>query len=245
MGIEKLVPSLADLDLMLKVLGRSATGQKITTYSSLVTGPRRPGETEGPEEMHVILIDNGRSGILGGDLAEILGCIRCGACLNACPVYKNVGGHAYGDTYPGPVGSIVTPGLRGVEGWKELPDASSLCGACKEVCPVRLDIPRMLLQLRKAAVDKGTASWTLRLGLRVFGAVASRPPLFKAAARLGALAGRLLAPDGWFRRLPGLAGGWTRSRDLKAPAAKSFQRLWRERQARKGVHPGGGLEERG
>lgn len=243
MGIEKLVPSLADLDLMLKVLGRSATGQKITTYSSLVTGPRRPGETEGPEEMHVVLIDNGRSSILGGDLAEILGCIRCGACLNACPVYKNVGGHAYGDTYPGPVGSIVTPGLRGVEGWKELPDASSLCGACKEVCPVRLDIPRMLLQLRKAAVDKGTSPWALRLGLWGFGVIASRPPLFKAAARLGALAGRIVAPSGWFRRLPGLAGGWTRSRDMKAPAAKTFQQLWKERQARKGLRPGGG--ERG
>jgi L-lactate dehydrogenase complex protein LldF len=242
MGIEKLVPSLADLDLMLKVLGRSATGQKITTYSSLVTGPRQPGETEGPEEMHVVLIDNGRSSILGGDLAEILGCIRCGACLNACPVYKNVGGHAYGDTYPGPVGSIVTPGLRGVEGWKELPDASSLCGACKEVCPVRLDIPRMLLQLRKAAVDKGTSPWALSLGIRLFGIVGSRPLLFKASARLGALAGRILAPGGWFRRLPGLAGGWTRSRDLKAPAAKSFQQLWKERQDLKGVRPGGGGE---
>lgn len=233
MGIEKLVPSLADLDLMLKVLGRSATGQKITTYSSLVTGPRKPGETEGPEEMHVVLIDNGRSDILGGDLAEILGCIRCGACLNACPVYKNIGGHAYGDTYPGPVGSIVTPGLRGVKGWKELPDASSLCGACKDVCPVRLDIPRMLLQLRKAAVEQGTAPWVLRLGLWGFGFVASRPALFKPLARLGGIAGRLAAKDGWIRKLPGLAGGWTRSRDMKAPAPKSFQRLWAERQARK------------
>lgn len=234
MGIEKLVPSLSDLDLMLKILGRSATGQKITTYSSLVTGPRRPGETEGPEEMHVILIDNGRSDILGGDLAEILGCIRCGACLNACPVYKNIGGHAYGDTYPGPVGAIVTPGLRGVGKWKELPDASSLCGACKEVCPVRLDIPRMLLQLRKAAVEQGTAPWVLRMGLWGFGVVASRPALFKLAARLGGIAGRLAARDGWIRSLPGIAGGWTRSRDMKAPAPKSFQQLWRERQARKG-----------
>lgn len=234
MGIEKLVPSLSDLDLMLKILGRSATGQKLTTYSSLVTGPRRPGETEGPEEMHVILIDNGRSDILGGDLAEILGCIRCGACLNACPVYKNIGGHAYGDTYPGPVGAIVTPGLRGVGRWKELPDASSLCGACKEVCPVRLDIPRMLLQLRKAAVEQGTAPWALRLGLWGFGAVASRPALFKLAARLGGIAGRMAARDGWIKSLPGIAGGWTRSRDMKAPAPKSFQQLWRERQARKG-----------
>lgn len=237
MGIEKLVPSLADLDLMLKVLGRSATGQKITTYSSLVTGPRRPGETEGPEEMHVILIDNGRSDILGGDLAEILGCIRCGACLNACPVYKHIGGHAYGDTYPGPVGAIVTPGLRGVAAWKELPDASSLCGACKEVCPVRLDIPRMLLQLRKAAVDLGTAPWALSLGLWGFGVVASRPGLFRLAARLGGFAARLVARDGWIDRLPGLLGGWTRSRDLRVPASKTFQQLWQERQSRKPAPP--------
>ena len=231
MGIEKLVPSLADLDLMLKVLGRSATGQKLTTYSSLVTGPRRPGETEGPEEMHVVLIDNGRSDILGGDLAEILGCIRCGACLNACPVYKNIGGHAYGDTYPGPVGSVVTPGLRGVAEWKELPDASSLCGACREVCPVRLDIPRMLLGLRQSAVEAGTAPWTLRLGLRAYGLIASRPALYRPASRLAALAARLVAREGWIRSLPGLPGGWTRSRDMRAPAPRTFQDLWRGRQA--------------
>ena len=229
MGIEKLVPSLSDLDLMIKILGRSATGQKITTYTSLITGPRRPGETDGCEEMHVILLDNGRSRILGGPIAEILGCIRCGACLNACPVYKNIGGHAYGDTYPGPIGAIVTPGLRGIKDWKALPDASSLCGACKEVCPVRLDIPRMLLELRKHAVEEASVPWTLRLGLWGFGVAASRPWLYRIGARLGGMAARLLAPDGWIKKLPGLAGGWTRSRDMKAPAAQSFQRQFRAR----------------
>ncbi len=232
MGIEKLVPSLADLDLMVKILARSATGQKITTYTSLVTGPRRPGETDGCEEMHVILLDNGRSNILGGPLAEILGCIRCGACLNACPVYKNIGGHAYGDTYPGPIGAIVTPGLRGVKDWKALPDASSLCGACKEVCPVRLDIPRMLLELRKQAVEEAKVPWTLRAGLWGFGLAASRPWLFKPGARLGGIAARLMAPGGWIKKLPGLAGGWTRSRDMKAPAPKTFQQLFRERKTK-------------
>ena len=232
MGIEKLVPSLADLDLMIKILARSATGQKITTYTSLVTGPRREGETDGCEEMHVILLDNGRSAILGGPIAEILGCIRCGACLNACPVYKHVGGHAYGDTYPGPVGSVVTPGLRGIGGWKELPDASSLCGACREVCPVRLDIPRMLLELRKQAVAEAGIPWALRGAMRVFGFAAAKPWMYRAGAALFRRTARLLARDGWIRGLPGLAGGWTRSRDLKAPAPASFQTLWRERAAR-------------
>jgi L-lactate dehydrogenase complex protein LldF len=232
MGIEKLVPGMADLDLMIKILGRSATGQKITTYTSLVTGPRRPGESDGCEEMHVILLDNGRSRILGGPIAEILGCIRCGACLNACPVYKNIGGHAYGDTYPGPVGAIVTPGLRGIKGWKALPDASSLCGACREVCPVRLDIPRMLLELRKHAVEEADIPWSLRAGLWAFGVGASRPWLYRLGAGLARIAAGIAVPGGWIRKLPGLAGGWTRSRDMKAPAAKSFQDLWRERKAR-------------
>jgi L-lactate dehydrogenase complex protein LldF len=229
MGIEKLVPSLSDLDLMIKVLARSATGQKITTYTSLVSGPRREGESDGCQEMHVILLDNGRSRILGGPIAEILGCIRCGACLNACPVYKNVGGHAYGDTYPGPVGSIVTPGLRGIRDWKELPDASSLCGACREVCPVRLDIPRMLLELRKQAVAEADVLFSLRVGLWGFGFAASKPFLYRAGAGLFRRFSRLLSREGWIHKLPGLAGGWTRSRDLKAPAPKSFQELWRDR----------------
>ena len=152
MGIEKLIPSLTDLDRCLKVLARSGTGQKLTVYTTMIHGPRRAHEADGPDELHVILLDNGRSGMLAGETAEILGCIRCGACLNACPVYRNIGGHAYGDTYPGPVGAVVTPGLRGLGPWSELPSASTLCGACREVCPVRLDIPRMLLALRR---DRG------------------------------------------------------------------------------------------
>ena len=229
MGIEKLVPSLADLDLMIKILARSATGQKITTYTSLVSGPRRPGESDGPEEMHVILLDNGRSNILDGELAEILGCIRCGACLNACPVYKNIGGHAYGDTYPGPVGAIVTPGLRGLKEWKALPDASSLCGACREVCPVRLDIPRMLLKLRQASVEEGGTPVSLKYMMKGFGLVVSRPWLYRMAARFGGVAARMLAKKGWLHKLPGLGSGWTRSRDMRAPVKKSFQDQWKER----------------
>ncbi len=229
MGIEKLVPSLAEFDWMIKILARSATGQKITTYTSVISGPRRAGDHDVPEEMHVVLLDNGRVNILGGEIAEILGCIRCGACLNACPVYRNIGGHAYGDTYPGPIGAIVTPGLRGMKDWKELPDASSLCGACRDVCPVRLDIPRMLLKLRQTGVEEGRAPASIKWMMKGFGIVVSRPWLYRLSARWGGRVARLLASRGWIHKLPGLGGGWTRSRDMRAPAAKSFQQLWKER----------------
>ena len=230
MGIEKLVPTMADLDLFLKILARSATGQKLTSYTTLIRGPKKPDEESGPEELHVVLLDNGRSRILAGETAEILGCIRCGACLNACPIYKNIGGHAYGDTYPGPIGAIVTPGLRGLRDWKELPGASTLCGACREVCPVRLDIPRMLLSLRKACVEQLPNPLGLRIGMKVYGMAASRPALYRRLAKLGRWFLRALAEEGWVKKkVPGLATGWMRVRDLKAPAAMTFQELWRAR----------------
>lgn len=236
LGIEKLVETMADLDSCLKVLARSATGQKLTVYTTLVRGPRQPGDADGPDELHVVLLDNGRSRILAGETAEILGCIRCGACLNACPVYRTIGGHAYGDTYPGPVGAIVTPGLRGLDAWRELPQASSLCGACKEVCPVSLDIPRMLLALRGAA---GAASQprSLQIGMRLFAWAAARPAVYRRASRLIRWALNREARDGWIHRLPGYAGRWTMSRDLKAPAPRSFEQRWRDRHQRKEAAP--------
>ena len=233
MGIEKLVETMADLDRCVKVLARSATGQKITVYTTLVRGPRGPRDTDGPEEFHVVLLDNGRSRILAGETAEILACIRCGACLNACPVYRTIGGHAYGDTYPGPVGAIVTPGLRGLHDWSALPHASSLCGACREVCPVRIDIPRMLLELRREAAPHAEPQ-SLRPAMKMFAWVASRPRVYRAAAKAARWALRRLERNGWIRRLPGLAGGWTKSRDFKAPPGPSFQEMWRERQRQKG-----------
>jgi L-lactate dehydrogenase complex protein LldF len=229
MGIEKLVASMADLDVCLKVLARSGTGQKLTVYTTMVRAPRSRGDSDGPEELHVVLLDNGRSRILAGETAEILGCIRCGACLNVCPVYRNIGGHAYGDTYPGPVGAIVTPGLRGLESWRELPYASSLCGACREACPVRLDIPRMLLALRAAETEQALQPRTMALAMRAFAFVASRPALYRAMARIGRIALRDRAVNGWIAKLPGIAGGWTRSRDLPAPAKTTFQDRWRQR----------------
>lgn len=227
MGIEKLLASLSDLDLFLKLLARSATGQKLSVYTTLINGPgREPDEL--PEEMHVIFLDNGRSTMLNGDLAEALACIRCGACLNVCPIYKNIGGHAYGDTYAGPIGSLVTPGLRGLSKWHELPAASTICGACREVCPVRINIPRMLLNLRRETVDKGAAPLSVRLGMWCFGFVASSPTLFRMAAGGVRWLLRRSAKDGWVHDLP-LNKGWTSSRDLRRPAERSFQRLWKER----------------
>jgi len=229
MGIEKLVPTMADLDRFLKLLARSATGQKLTAYTTLLRGPRRTGEDGGPDDMHVVILDNGRSSILAGETAEILGCIRCGACLNACPVYKNIGGHAYGAVYMGPVGAIVTPGIRGIEQAAELPGASSLCGACREVCPIRLDIPRMLLALRSAAVRLTPQPIALRLGLKAFARIASRPSVYRAAMSAMRRVLRARARDGWITRAPGLAAGWTRFRDFKAPAAQTFEQQWRAR----------------
>jgi L-lactate dehydrogenase complex protein LldF len=230
MGIEKLVETMDELDSCLKVLARSATGQKITVYTTLVRAPRGRADADGPDELHVVLLDNGRSRMLAGETAEILACIRCGACLNACPVYRTIGGHAYGDTYPGPVGAIVTPGLRGLHPWSDLAHASSLCGACREVCPVRLDIPAMLLSLRNQA--NGRQPRIMKAAMRMFAWAATKPRVYRTAMRAvrHVLAARARA--GWIDRLPGMAAGWTSSRDLRAPAARSFQDQWRDRQQR-------------
>jgi len=158
MGIEKVVPSMTDLAVFLSILARSATGQKLSSYTTLVRGPRQPGELEGPDEFHLILMDNGRARQIAGPLREALYCLRCGACLNVCPVYRQIGGHAYGHTYPGPIGILLTAMLRGDESVKELAHASSLCGACKDVCPVRIDIPRMLIELRQGLSREKIAS---------------------------------------------------------------------------------------
>jgi L-lactate dehydrogenase complex protein LldF len=248
MGIERLVPRLTDLSVMLQVLGRSATGQKLTVYTNILTGPRRrsaraadtasiparaqegaDAEPDGPDELHVILVDNGRSRLLGSDLAEILYCIRCGACLNACPVYQEIGGHAYGSVYSGPVGSVLTPGLAGIREWSDLPHASSLCGACREVCPVRIDIPRMLLALRSESVQAGGAPRWLRIGMRVYRTIVLRPALYRIAARVVRTITRLAGRRGWLRRLPPPLSNWTKYRDFPAFARRSFLEIWRER----------------
>ena len=228
MGMERIVPNMEDLGVMLQILARSATGQKISVYTNIVTGPRREDEPDGADEYHVVIIDNGRSNLLGGELAEILYCIRCGACLNACPVYQGVGGHAYGSVYPGPVGAVVTPGLYGVDPWKELPHASTLCGACEEVCPVRINIPRMLLKLREEVHENGhTPAW-LKLGMGAYRFAATRPNLFHRGGRMSAWGTRMMAKGGWIGRLPGPLAAWTDVRDFPAFAEKSFAQRWKD-----------------
>jgi L-lactate dehydrogenase complex protein LldF len=226
MGMERLVPTIADLGIMLQLLARHATGQKLSVYSNIVTGPRRPTEPDGPTELHIVIIDNGRSNLLGSKQAEILYCIRCGACLNACPVYRHIGGHAYGSVYPGPIGSVVTPGLHGLGNYNNLPHASSLCGACRDVCPVRINIPRMLLNWRDQSVQQEPTPLWLRWGLRLYRFAALRPALFHRGGQIAAWGMRLLARRGWLTWLPGPLSGWTDHRHFPAMAAQSFSRRW-------------------
>jgi L-lactate dehydrogenase complex protein LldF len=227
MGMERIVPSVGDLAVILEVLARSATGQKLTSYTNILTGPRRAGEPDGPDELHVVIVDNGRSKVLAGSTAEILACIRCGACLNACPVYKVVGGHAYGTTYQGPVGAALTPSLFDLEEWADLPYASTLCGACLEVCPVRIDIPRLLLEQRRRAVAARVGPMWMQRPLRLYASTASHPRRFRRLLSVGGLFGRIFR-SGWITKLPWRGAAWTDARDLRAPV-KSFHARWRHR----------------
>ena len=225
MGMERLVPTRADLAVMLEVLARSATGQGLSSYTNIVTGPRRSDEPDGPEQLHVVIVDNGRSATLGSAVAEILYCIRCGACLNVCPVYRHLGGHPYGSVYPGPIGKVITPSLYGLEHWHDLPATSSLCGACEEVCPVRIDIPSLLVELRRQSADRSSPS--IQRGVRLYAALTTRPRLFRFVTRTAGWLARLWSRDGWMRRIPMLLRGWTRDRDLPAPAPETFNDWWR------------------
>ncbi|GAB4215774.1 MAG: LutB/LldF family L-lactate oxidation iron-sulfur protein [Roseiflexaceae bacterium] len=231
MGIERVLESLDDLAVLLQVLARSATGQRLSVYTSIISGPARPDEPDGPEEFHLILLDNGRSRIIGGGYAEALLCIRCGACLNACPVYQAIGGHAYGGVYSGPIGAVLTPLLQpDLPGAVELPYASSLCGACQSACPVRIAIPDLLLRLRADAVAAGHAAPVERAAMRAWRTLMSRPPLYRLGGRLARAGTRLLARRGRIRRLPPPLSAWTDLRDFPPFAEHSFSELWEERQ---------------
>jgi L-lactate dehydrogenase complex protein LldF len=234
MGVEKVVPSMTDLVVFLSVLAKSATGQKLSVYTTLVQGPRRPTELEGPEEFHLVLLDNGRIAQIAGTLREALACLRCGACLNVCPVYREIGGHAYGYTYPGPIGILLTAMLNGPRSVKELSHASSLCGACADACPVRIDIPRMLVELRKEVDERGIAPRRERVVFAMLARVLAHPALYRLAVRIVRVAQRALLREGRARKLPAFLGDWTRTRELPVAAGRSFQERWAalERDAR-------------
>jgi L-lactate dehydrogenase complex protein LldF len=216
-GIDKLVPREEHLGVLLKVLARSSTAQPLTCYTHLMTGPRRADEPDGPQRMDIVLIDNGRTDVLRRPTRELLACIRCGACLNACPVYRCVGGHSYGAVYSGPIGAVLTPLMKGPANYPDLPHASSLCGACLEACPVEIDLPHHLIRLRGEMVEKGLAGWRERIGMRLWARMLQRPWTYRVGAWM-------------LRRLP-----WrrlTRELDLPPPAARSFRAWWRQERGR-------------
>jgi L-lactate dehydrogenase complex protein LldF len=232
-SIEKVVPTMEDAFAILRVLARSGTGQDLTAYTSFVTGPRRAGDTDGPTEAHIVLVDCGRSEILRSPVRDILRCIRCGACMNHCPVYGQIGGHAYGSLYAGPVGAVLTPALTGLADARHLPNASTFCGACESVCPVRIPLPGLMRRWRESEHATGLAPLRQRWGLQAWSLFARRPRLYHAMARFAAaFLGALGRRNGALRRLP-FMGGWRRTRDLPAPQGRTFQQLWNE--TKKGV----------
>src|SRR4051812_466606 len=255
MGIEKIIPRLADLDVFLKLLPRSGTGQQLTAYQSLITGVKRTADGEGPEEVHIVLMDNGRSRMLSHPVTrQSLACIRCGACLNACPVYQQIGGHAYGSVYPGPIGAVITPQLSGIRKSAQLPYASSLCGACREVCPVKIDIPELLLHLRSEVVEgrengqavSGTRSkgkFSERIAFKLYSYFWLRPRLYKFGMSAARLFEKPLLNDGKIKKTRGIIarlapplGAWTALRDAPAVAPKSFREQWNDDLSKQNKH---------
>jgi len=233
-GIEKIVPRLEEIPAFLRLLPRSATGQRSSSYLSILTGPKRPGDAEGPERLHILLLDNGRSGILAGKYREILKCIRCGACINACPVFQSVGGHAYGWVYPGPVGSVLTSLLLGLPEASLLPNASTLCGACEEVCPVEIPLAKMLVELRADEREQGLKAPAEVLGIKAYAGVMGRAGLLEALQRMIGVLSGLVSREGRIARLPPPFSGWTNRRDFPAPAPQPFRRLWKKS---RGIRP--------
>lgn len=229
-GIERVVPTLEDATTFLRLLARSATGQETETYTTVSTGPRREGDIDGPQEYHVVLVDNGRSKMLGGAFREMLRCIRCGACLNHCPVYTSIGGHAYGWVYPGPMGSVLTPLINGMDTAYDLPNACTLNGRCQTVCPVKIPLPGLLREIRRQQFEGGMTPAPIRYGLQAWAWVAKRAGLYHALMRFGIpLLNRIGRQRGVLRWLP-LAGGWTGTRDLPAPQRQTFQQAWKAQQ---------------
>jgi L-lactate dehydrogenase complex protein LldF len=228
-GIEKIVPTLEDFATLMRLLPRSATGQSISNYVSLLTGTRREGDHDGPEKTVFILVDNGRAKLLGSAYQDMLRCIRCGACMNHCPVYFSLGGHAYGWVYPGPMGSVLTPLYTGIENALDLPHASTGCNQCGSVCPVRIPLPKLMHQLREEQVERGLRPWSERLALAAWAWVARQPALYRWLTRRAVRYLNWLAGDDGRIRIFGLAPGWTAGRDLPVASGRTFHELYKAR----------------
>ena len=228
-GIEKVIPTLEDLATLMRLLPRSATGQSISNYVSVLTGPRRLGDQDGPEHMYFVLVDGGRADLVGGEFAEMLRCIRCGACMNHCPVYQAIGGQAYGWVYPGPMGSVLTPLFAGLENAIDLPQAATLCNQCGVVCPVKIPLPDLLRRLREKQVERRLRPRTERLALKAWAWVARHPALYALGAKIAVRYLKWLAGGENRIRVLGLAPEWTLARDFPAPEGKTFRELYRQR----------------
>ena len=233
-GIDKVIPRFQDLEVLLQLLPRSATGERMNPYNSIWTGVNAGDVAslgDGPRVFHVVLMDNARTEILAdAEARQTLNCIRCAACLNACPVYRQTGGHAYGSVYAGPIGAILTPQLQEMHHAQSLPYASSLCGACYEVCPVKINIPEVLIHLRNKVVKQNGALNVEALAMKVMGMIFLSERRFRAAQRMGRMAeAPLVRKDGWIGWLPGMLGGWTQVRDLQAMPKETFRDWWERR----------------
>lgn len=222
-GIEKVIPTLDDASVFIRILARAAMGMNISNYTSFYSGPMRDDEAEGPSTFDVVLLDNGRSDMLGSPLQEMLRCIRCGSCLNHCPIFTSIGGHAYGSVYSGPMGSVLTPALTSISQAAKLPNASTFCGRCEESCPVRIPLPKLMRYWREQEFEAHYVPVTLRTGLRVWSTLSRMPWAYRLVTRVASFGLRVQGgTGGWVKRLPFLAGGWTKARDLQAPDGSTF-----------------------
>jgi L-lactate dehydrogenase complex protein LldF len=230
-SIEKCIPTLDDFALINRLLPRSATGQSISNYVSMTTGPKREGDRDGPEEFHVIILDVGRTRVLGSDLRDALRCIRCGACMNHCPVYQNIGGHSYGWVYPGPIGSVLTPAYKGIENALDLPNAATFCNQCGVVCPVKIPLPDLMRKLREKQFTRNLRPFAERLGLKVWATLAMQPFVYSILTRTLARIGKLIGGKKRYLRKFYLVGSeWTKQRDMAAPQGRTFREIYGERQ---------------
>ncbi|GAA2709652.1 lactate utilization iron-sulfur protein LutB [Aeromicrobium ponti] len=224
MGMERLVPTYEEMEILVSMLTRSAVGQKLTSYITVLTGPKERLDVDGPEDFHLVIVDNGRSGILGGEFQSILQCIRCAACVNVCPVYRHVGGHSYGSIYSGPIGAVLSPLLGGYDDYKELPYASTLCGACTEACPVKIPLHELLHKHRQVIVEKeGRAPISEKMAMKAFGLGAASPSLYKLGSKLAPTAMNPFTAGDKITKGPGPLKAWTEIRDFPAPNKERFR----------------------